>query len=129
MVKVKTSELIGPALDWAVAKCKGFNPVFTRHYVTPSHVEDPKKVCIPASSWVQPFEPSTNWAQCGPIIDRERIDLSFESGGRAGWTAYPAGDTGDETLYGTGPAPQIAAMRCYVASKLGDEVEVPKELT
>lgn len=27
-----------------------------------------------------------------------------------------------------GPTPLIAAMRCYVASKLGDEVEIPEEL-
>jgi hypothetical protein len=27
------------------------------------------------------------------------------------------------------PTPLIAAMRCYVASKLGDEVDVPDELT
>jgi hypothetical protein len=27
-----------------------------------------------------------------------------------------------------GDTPLIAAMRCYVASKLGDEVEIPKEL-
>lgn len=29
---------------------------------------------------------------------------------------------------GYGPTPLIAAMRCFVASKLGDEVEVPDEL-
>ena len=28
----------------------------------------------------------------------------------------------------SGPTPLIAAMRCYVASKLGDEVDVPEEL-
>ena len=28
----------------------------------------------------------------------------------------------------TGPAPLVAAMRCYVANKLGDEVEIPEEL-
>ena len=27
-----------------------------------------------------------------------------------------------------GPTPLIAAMRCYVTSKLGDEVEIPKDL-
>jgi hypothetical protein len=27
-----------------------------------------------------------------------------------------------------GPTPLIAAMRCYVASRLGDEVDVPEEL-
>lgn len=30
--------------------------------------------------------------------------------------------------YWQGPTTLIAAMRCYVASKLGDEVEVPEEL-
>jgi hypothetical protein len=29
---------------------------------------------------------------------------------------------------GEGPTPLIAAMRCYVQSRLGDEVDVPKEL-
>jgi hypothetical protein len=29
---------------------------------------------------------------------------------------------------GHGPTPLIAAMRCYVQSKLGDEVEAPEEL-
>ena len=28
-----------------------------------------------------------------------------------------------------GPTPLIAAMRCYVTSKLGDEVEIPEALT
>jgi hypothetical protein len=36
---------------------------------------------------------------------------------------------GGEPYEGTGSTPLIAAMRCYVASKLGDEVEIPKELT
>jgi hypothetical protein len=27
-----------------------------------------------------------------------------------------------------GPTPLIAVMRCYVALKLGDEVEIPEEL-
>jgi len=33
----------------------------------------------------------------------------------------------DEGVYG--PTPLIAAMRCFVASKLGEEVDVPQELT
>jgi len=28
----------------------------------------------------------------------------------------------------TGPTPLIAAMRCYVASRLGDTVEIPEEI-
>lgn len=123
VMKVKTSELIGAALDWTAAKCEGKNGVLHDDGITRCIV-----IAAPSGVYKGRYSPSTDWAQCGPIIDRERIDLSFESGGRAGWTAYPAGDTGDETLYGTGPAPQIAAMRCYIISKLGDEVEVPEEL-
>lgn len=30
--------------------------------------------------------------------------------------------------YYSGPTPLIAAMRCYVASNLGEEVEIPEEV-
>ena len=129
MAATQTQDLIGAALDWAVAKCEGHKPVFTRHWVTPSHPEDPRRVCVPAPSWVQPFEPSTNWAQGGPIIDKEAHNLFKHNGGtewccacnvpRDGYTAIVTAD---------GPTPLIAAMRCYVASKLGPTVEVPEEL-
>jgi hypothetical protein len=73
---------------------------------------------------------STDWAQGGPIIEREGIEI------RKGNPLYfPTGnDNGDhyESLWLAGkqhgPTPLIAAMRCFVASKLGDEVDVLKEL-
>lgn len=66
--------------------------------------------------------PSTDWEMGGPIIERERItvraDFSTEQPGE--WAAMcKAGG------YGEGPTFLIAAMRAYVASKLGDEVELP----
>lgn len=127
MAATQTQDLIGAALDWAVAKCEGHKPVFTRHWVTPSHPEDPRRVCVPAPSWVQPFEPSTNWAQGGPIIERENISVGYQ--GHLGvpidslWYATNRGDA-----CGFGQTPLIAAMRCFVASKLGPVVEVPEEL-
>ena len=140
MTKVNTSELTGAALDWAVAKCEGYAPVFTRHYVTPSHAEDPKKVCIPAQSWVQPFEPSINWGQAGPILEREIAKVFRNVGGT--WSAMilkdvpiPPEDRGTSLALtrraqwnGAGPTPLIAAMRCYCCSKLGDVVDIPEEL-
>jgi hypothetical protein len=98
---MKTSELEGAALDWAVAQCEYF-PV--RHGVDDNCPEY-----------------STDWSRGGPIIERERIRLDP----RGLWCA--AHDT-HEWTESTGPTPLIAAMRCYVASKLGDEVEVPEEL-
>jgi hypothetical protein len=63
---------------------------------------------------------STDWSQGGPIIERERIELEHD--GFAWWARIKA----DEDY--TGPTPLIAAMRCYVTSKLGDTVDLPEEL-
>ena len=47
-----------------------------------------------------------------------------EGNGDAAWRACNY----DETIKAYGTTPLVAAMRCYVASKLGDEVDVPVEL-
>jgi hypothetical protein len=106
-MKIKTSELTGAALDWAVAKCEG----------APEYLLDkPWR----ASELLEHY--STDWSQGGPIIDRERITIRFWEG-ESDVDAYKW-----DTPSSTGPTPLIAAMRCYVSSKLGDEVEVPDEL-
>lgn len=120
-MNIKTSDLIGPALDWAVAKCEGKN-------VDPWHQH--------LSGWLRDHRYSTDWSQCGPIIEREGIELlcnttaeeaaRFIEGSHADWRAAKR-PIGRNTRY-FGPTPSIAAMRCYVASKLGDEVDVPEEL-
>lgn len=60
-----------------------------------------------------------DWAQGGPIIGRESINLTKMHG--HGWHA----DCGQVNV---GRTPLIAAMRCYVASKLGNEIEIPDEI-
>jgi len=111
---MRTSELQGKALDWAVAKCEFPEPDYEPQdwlvYITEDCMDD---------GWV--FKPSTDWSQGGPIIERERIRLDP----RGLWCA--AHDT-HEWTESIGPTPLVAAMRCYVASKLGDEIELPEEL-
>jgi hypothetical protein len=113
---MKTSELQGAALDWAVAKCEFPEPDYEPQdwlvYITEDCMDD---------GWV--FKPSTDWAQGGPIIEREGIEL-FRNNEKNYWFTSKA-----RNQIGAGPTPLIAAMRCYVASKLGDEVEIPEELT
>ena len=98
---MKTSELTGAALDWAVhvalhGSCEGY----AEH------------------------EYSTKWAQGGPIIERWEIDTN-----KTGLRTWRAKTISIGRLYqATGPTPLIAAMRCYVASKLGDEIDVPEAL-
>jgi hypothetical protein len=124
MPKIKTSELIDFALDWAVAKTTGYKPhVFVEK-------DCGQGAFRPLSRWcgvdVTPdghtvYSPSTNWTQGGPIIERERIAIKpFKDGGE--WLAKL------RTHQHDGPTPLIAAMRCFVASKLGNEVNIPAEL-
>jgi len=68
---------------------------------------------------------STDWAQGGPIIERERIDVMW-CGDR--WCAYTMTPDKEAQLQTEGTTPLIAAMRGYVASKMGDEIELPNEL-
>ena len=72
-----------------------------------------------------PYNPSTDWALAGPIIERGVAKVERFSDALWEATAY----TKDaQYIVQSGPTPLIAAMRCYVASKLGDEVELPEEL-
>ena len=111
---MKTAELSGAALDWAVAKCEGLLCLGYRTDGERLAIED-------SDGQIEGFMPSTDWAQGGAIIERERI--SIRDAGGDGWAA-------DDYIHATmyGETPLIAAMRCYVASKLGYEVEVPEEL-
>jgi hypothetical protein len=103
---MRTSELTRAALDWAVAKCEGI------------YFENFDEFEMYAGDY------STDWAYGGPIIEREGIGLGFGVGINS--DQWEAGYTTPEE---TGPTPLIAAMRCYVASKLGHEIEIPEELT
>lgn len=109
---MKTSELNGAALDWAVAKCEGLNPPIVNGSMDIGDCPDY----------------STDWDQGGPIIEREWLDVTpwpNESDEEIRWQCNQH-DVSDCCYYG--PTPLIAAMRCYVASKLGDEIEVPEAL-
>ena len=123
-----TRGLTGAALDWAVAKCEGAHP----------QISYPDKRLFGAIG--DTFDYSTDWAQSGPIIEREVTRIFRNVGGT--WSAMilkgipiPLEDRGTSLVLiqrmqwnAAGATPLIAAMRCYVASKLGDEIDVPKEL-
>jgi hypothetical protein len=102
---MKTNELTGKALNWAVGKAEGLD------------------------GWLAPVNYCGKWEHGGPIIEREGMGLwayQWNEQGEAeqGW--YAEDKDGDHVQ--TGPTPLIAAMRCYVASKLGEDVSIPEEL-
>ena len=108
---MKTAELTGPALDWAVATalkppapywtdCKYWRPQSTRY--------------------------SSDWDVGGPIIERYRITIQFDGDGiRCDLTT----DDGGFFVGFDESSPLIAAMRCYVASKMGEEINIPNEVS
>jgi len=118
---MKTSELTGAALDWAVAKCEGKNGVLHDDGITRCIV-----VAAPSGVYKGTYRPSINWAQGGPIIEREKIDVIADPNGKDVWMGRLYQNHQARKAFGA--TPLIAAMRCYVASKLGDEVDVPEEL-
>jgi Protein of unknown function (DUF2591) len=107
LTEMKTSELTRHALDWAVAYAKVFEVQAHCQTIDLGVVEDY----------------STDWSQGGPIIEREGIELVPSHDGTR-WYSEGLNRGGQSE----GPTPLIAAMRCYVANKLGDEVDVPEEL-
>jgi hypothetical protein len=118
---MKTSELTGAALDWAVAKAAAMTIE-----IRPAGTCGRPLYVLAAEEGRTPWtwEPSTSWHQGGPIIEREKIGVGYTTDGGATWLAARA----DDPFYISGPTPLIAAMRCYVASKLGDTVDIPEEL-
>jgi hypothetical protein len=101
---MKTSELTGAALNWAV-----------------NHAERLTGILAPVNY-------CGKWEHGGPIIEREKIEtvwVILDANGKGYWKSQ---NLFTDTYGYMGKTPLIAAMRCYVASKLGDDIDVPEEL-
>ena len=124
-MKVKVSEASGVMLDWMVAKCEE-----ERTHYHDYRVADGELQVMYCDIWLSTaYAPSTNWAQGGPIIERGRISTEYTGNAGRPWFAKPPGNpTRVRKHTMDGPTLLITALRCYVASTLGEEVEVPTEL-
>lgn len=116
-MKVKTSEAAGAVLDWAVAIAEGD--------------ENAKRLLAPRSKlgirlWPK-WEPSINGCQGGPLLEKYSIStecLWVCNSEKRFWMARIGSDYVQH-----GPTQLVAGMRCLVASRVGDEFEVPVLLT
>ena len=121
-MKHKTADLVGDLLDAAVAKANGMHPYFGR---SPRSIEPPApEIWRDACGWPIP-KFSSSWSDGGPLIESHswvlpRVNTNPGALHRGKFAAStPAG------FDHYGPTPLIAAMRAYIASKFGDEVELP----
>ena len=121
-MKIETNELIDAALDFAVALARDESV----------RVEG-GRVRFALSQFTNDYDlysPSTDWAQGGPIIGAIKgfeFKHWLESKPDTCCKAHIHNYEGDWIQFG--PTPLIAAMRALVQSKLGDEVDIPEELT
>ncbi|PIK75001.1 DUF2591 domain-containing protein [Pseudomonas sp. 382] len=129
LIRVKTADLSGEALGWAVGKAEGLD----LQLAPPGYNGVPWRVFAlyqgQSIEHTKRYNPWEDWALGGPIIDRLRVDLSsppvIDTNNENGWQARP--DDG-MTFWHSGGTALIAACRAIVAAKLGDTVQVPKEL-
>jgi len=120
LIEVKTNTLAGAALDWAVAQVEGLPALVYKCDAPYVYIDLPGRGC-------GPYLPSHAWCEGGPLIEKYKLDLGapMETDQLVIWSAntewgYPLGHKGE--------TPLIAACRAIVAAKLGDTVQVPKEL-
>lgn len=117
-MRIRVSEAAPLQLDWLVAKCEGgCDPEYFNGVVwitTGSFFARVRRI---------EYTPSTNWSQGGHVIEREKLAIMHHDSGDVSAIVFRK-----QIHAKQGHTPLIAAMRCYVASKLGDEVDIPEEL-
>ena len=136
-MKTKTLDLIGTALDWAVARAKNipaeeiyisgrgkYQSLFRRQRDEDGNL-DGAYMTGPDLLF------SSKWEAGGPILTEARISRTIDHSGL--WVAYWTDGYGEEDFYKKwmhcDRSELVAGLRCFVASKLGDEVDIPEELT
>lgn len=127
---VKVRELIGLALDWAVANCLGWSGYETDEI-------DGKVFRISPQGFRCDWRVEDNsfcedWALAGPVIAEKRVNLHFcrDLRDRNGLYIHAEMETHSFHGYWIGDhdKPLVATMRCFVASKQGEHIEVPVHL-
>lgn len=121
MVTIRTANLTGAALDWAVAEATGLDPI-----IYPSIYGTGPRVFVAQGLERVRCRPSTDWSQCGPLIQQHSVSMhcpQYEGDCWAAWLISPEGDVAQG-----GESALIAACRALVASMRGDSVTVPTEL-
>lgn len=126
-MNVKTSELTGAVLDWAVAKVEGV--AYVKNYIVTTERNLIGELL--SSSSVSNYMPSTSWSQGGPLVDKFNVDFSTQGVDEDGSQLIDATVQDFESMQcwaAEGDTRLQAMCRAIVLSKLGDEVDVPAEL-
>jgi hypothetical protein len=125
MIDVKTAELEGAALDWAVAQVEGRN---TRIYLCPVMDEYKVAATVPGGDLEFAWMPSIDWGQGGLLIEAHDVSLSSSVDGTIKFATIYRDKDCVRVAYQRASTRLIAVCRAIVAAKLGGVVSVPAEL-
>lgn len=120
---VKTRNLQGASLDWAIAVIGEYEESLT------SYMGADGNIYLATKDGYTHME-SRSWAQGGPIMSSRGISRTtcHSSLWIAYWTdGYTEGDEGKLCMQ-CDKSELVAGLRYYVALELGDEVDIPEEL-
>ncbi|MGN2380202.1 DUF2591 domain-containing protein [Pseudomonas juntendi] len=125
LIEVKTADLIGEALGWAVGMADGLElEMEPPHYNTSWRVFARHRYTV--TEQAKRFNPWEDWAVGGPLLQKHNVSLHCPQKDWDYWAAWITENGKDVAQVADLPLP--AACRAIVANKLGDNVQVPKEL-
>jgi hypothetical protein len=136
LVAVKTSDLTGAALDWAVGVVESAKLIEGGRLewtvgelsvvYTPGMENNPRNLQNRGYGWC----PSSEWRQGGELLEKYHISFHEYAEGKvsASVNEYPWKGARSRGDWKVGPTRLIAACRAIVASKVGHVVNVPREL-
>lgn len=125
LIEAKTADLSGEALGWAVGVAEGL----TLHLEPPIYGNGWRVFAIykgEATERCKRYNPWEAWALGGTLIERRMISLHCPQSTDDVWAGWVITEKGE--FCHAGDSALIAATRAIVAAKLGDTVQVPKEL-
>jgi len=139
MIEVKTAELIGPALDWAVAVALGWQMRRVPKDIDGNHggevlapqdlsrdFQYPPRGAIPVGYFLRRW--SADWSQGGPLIEKYAVKIEHFPGETIASKANARVAMNSTAYWQSGPTPLVALCRAIVSANLGDVVSVPAEL-
>lgn len=116
MIEVKTAELEGAALRWAVSLAEGLEVT-----IHPPAYGNGHRIAV--NGRTEAYRPDMDWSQGGPLVDRHTVKLIRHENGSSARIVCDSGVAGE-----SGRTVLEALCRAIVAAKLGGTIAVPAEL-
>lgn len=125
LIEVKPADLAGEALGWAVGKAEGLDV-----FLAPPQYGNPWRVFArykaTATGHIKRYNPWEDWALGGPLLEKHMVSLHCPQSTDDVWAGWVITNNGE--FCQAGDSAPIAACRAIVAARLGETVQVPKEL-